>query len=449
MALTFRGGAHPPVHKHTAGLPIVPLPPPAIVSVPLSQHIGKHCTPLVAIGDVVKKGQKIGEVEGLGAPVHASISGKVIDIRCRRLASGRNVDEIVIENDGTDTLAETVKPIDRDIADLTIEDVIAFVREAGITGMGGAAFPTYAKIESARGKAKHLVVNCAECEPYITADHRTLMERPEDVVRGMKILLSALGIPRGILAIEDNKRDAAEQIDTLYHDDDTVEIRLLKTKYPQGDERQIIYALSGIELPAGKLPADVGFVVFNAETCAAVYRAYIDGMPAISRVVTVGGDCVREPKNLLVPIGTSYRELIDFCGGLVRSPRKILCGGPMMGKSIWDLDSPVAKGTSALLCLSGAEDPSYRKNAVCIRCGRCVAGCPMHLMPSYLAQFSKQKNDAACEKFDVFSCVECGTCTYLCPGNVPIVQYIRVAKERILDTRRANQEAKESARKNS
>lgn len=444
MAWTFRGGAHPPTHKETADIAIEGLPAPKRVAIPLASHIGAPAKPLVAIGDVVKFGQKIGDAEGLTAPVHASVSGKVVDLHKRRLANGKNVDDLVIENDGCDTYADTVCPCEKPIAELTFDDVYTLVREAGICGMGGACFPTAAKLEAARGKARHLIVNCAECEPYLTANHRLLLESPEDVVRGMKLVLVALGIPYGTLAIEDNKRDAAERVDVLYHDDDTVRIRLLKTKYPQGDERQLIFALSGRELPVGKYPADIGYLVLNAETCAAIYRAYIDGTPSVARIVTVAGDCIRTPKNLLVRIGTPISALIDACGGFCETPLKIVAGGPMMGQAIWDLDAPITKGTAGILCLSGREDVPYIKHTKCIRCGRCVRGCPMRLMPSYLAQFSRKKRDDMCEQFDLFSCVECGTCTYLCPANVPIVQYIRVAKGRILDARRAAEAGKKT-----
>ncbi len=435
MKPTFRGGAHPATHKETARVQTRTLAAPSVVHIPLMQGIGAPCKPLVAVGDTVALGQKIGDVAGLGTPVHASVSGKVIDIHKRRLADGRHVDDVVIENDGENRVAESVRPIDRPLTELSFEEILLFIREAGICGMGGAGFPTWAKLQSARGKAKRLIVNCAECEPYLTANHRLLLEDAESVVRGMKIVLAALGIPYGILAMEDNKRDAAEHVDILYHADDSVRVELLRTKYPQGDERQLIYALSGRQVPAGKLPADIGFIVLNAETCAAICNAYLTGMPCVSRIVTVSGDLVREPANLRVSIGTPYRNLIEACGGLTGQPHKVICGGPMMGEAVWSLDTPVGKRTAGILALSGKDDAMYTKHTACIRCGRCVTGCPMHLMPSYLAQFSRKKDDATCEKFDIFSCVECGTCTYLCPANVPIVQYIRVAKGRIRDAR--------------
>lgn len=434
---TFRGGTRVPEYKLTAGAPTIPLPPPAFVSLSMSQHIGTPAEPVVAVGDTVDKGQLVGNVEGgLGCPVHASISGNVARIEDKYNASGKKVRHIVIENDGQNRISPNIAPFSKKLADASSAEIIERIRQAGISGMGGAAFPTYAKIQSAVGKATHMIVNCAECEPYITANHRLLLERPEDVCGGALILLKALGLRHADIAVENNKKDAIRKLDELLYDNEILSVRVLKTKYPQGDERQLIYALRHIELPYGKLPADVGCVIFNAETCAAVYQAFASGMPLIERIVTCSGDCVREPKNILVPLGTPIRNLIDFCGGLIKEPQKIINGGPMMGQAQWDIDAPISKGSSSILVLSKSAKPHQNQASACIRCGRCVSACPMHLMPNYLALFAKSGKMDMAEAYNVASCVECGTCSYNCPGNVPIVQYIRMAKGKIAERRR-------------
>ena len=324
------------------------------------------------------------------------------------------------------------------LADATTEEIIEVVRNAGIAGMGGATFPTHAKIASAVGKVNKIIVNCAECEPFITADHRLLLENPASVINGVKILLKALGVHTAYIAVEDNKLDAISRLEELCANSSMIEVRVMKTKYPQGDERQLIYALTGVELPVGKLPADVGCVIFNAETCAAIFQAFAKGMPLIRRIVTVDGDCVRTPKNLLVPIGSTVNDILDFCGGLKREPQKIISGGPMMGQAQWDPAMPVTKGTSAILVLS--DRFGRKKNAVntCIRCGKCVANCPMHLMPNYIAQYAGKGDWERAAEYGAEACVECGSCTYNCPGGVEIVQHIRLAKASLKAIRQRN-----------
>lgn len=438
MAFTFKGGVHVDEAKNTASCEIRIMPAPARVSIPLSQHIGAHCTPCVKVGDTVARGQVIGEVvSGLGCPVHASISGKVAAIEDNYNAMGVKVAHIIIENDGEGRVCPDIRPFPKTLAELTFEDVVEVVRAAGIAGMGGASFPTYAKIASARDKVDRLIVNCAECEPYITANHRLLLERPESVIGGMKLLLKVFGIPSGDLAIEDNKRDAIKIAEGMTAENSLINVRVLKTKYPQGDERQLIYALTGREIPAGGLPSDVKCVVFNAETCSAIYNAFTTGMPLIERIVTVDGDCIAQPSNVLVPIGTSYEDLIDFCGGLTTEPYKIINGGPMMGAAHWDMKDPITKGSSAILVFSKKAADKYEQPASCIRCGRCVGVCQMRLMPSYIAMFARAGKYDLCESYNVMSCVECGACTYICPGGVPITALNRAAKAKINEKRRA------------
>ena len=432
LAYTFRGGIHVEEYKNTRRCRIEALPPPDVVSIPLSQHIGVPASALVKKGDTVTIGQKLGEVgEGLGCPVHSSISGTVTDIVKKTSQNGISVEYVVIKNDYRGTVCPTLRPISKKLTEVTPEEVIETVREAGIVGMGGAAFPTYEKLRSALGKVDKVIVNCAECEPFITANHRLLLEQPTHVINGVKILLRALGVRTAYIAVEDNKQDAIDKLEELTAESKLISVKTLKTKYPQGDERQLVYALTGMEIPNGKLPADVGCVIFNAETCAAVYRAFATGMPLVSRIVTVDGDCVKHPRNILVPIGTRVPELISFCGGLVRQPTRMINGGPMMGSAQWDPEMSVTKSTSAVLLFSESFGKKNVQTQSCIRCGKCIRNCPMRLMPMYIAQFSRIHDLERAEEYGAMSCVECGSCSYNCPGGVEIVQHIRVAKAAI------------------
>lgn len=432
MALTFKGGVHLNEHKNTAGTPIRVLPAPPVVTIPMSQHIGAHCTPVVAVGDVVDKGQVIGVIEkGLGCPVHASVSGKVTAITTINDRFGLPLKCVVIENDYEERISPSVRPFAKDIMEATPEELIQVIRDAGITGMGGAAFPTYQKIVSANGKATKVAVNCAECEPYITVNHRLLLENPASVIGGLKIVMKALGIREGTIAIEDNKMDAVRKIEQVDYDPKMISITLLKTKYPQGDERQILYALTGKELGRGKLPDSLGYVVLNTETCAAIFNAFTNGMPVVSRIVTVDGDCVENPGNYYVPLGTPASYLLDHCGRKEgKKMKKLIFGGPMMGVAQWDEESPVIKGTSAVLAFSYEYERKKPEDAACIHCGKCVAACPMHLMPNNLYAFSRKGDLDSCDEYDVQSCIECGTCSYSCPAELPLVQGISSAKAR-------------------
>lgn len=435
-------------YKLTAQSPIEVLPTPDKVIIPLSQHIGAPCKALVNVGDRVDKGQVIGAVEkGLGCPVHASVSGTVEKIESVYTPQGRKVEQIIIASDGENRLSPDIRPYDGDIFNVSAEDCIEAVRVAGISGMGGATFPTYAKIASAVGKVRHIIINSAECEPFITANHRLMLESPDEITAGLRILMHVFGLQKGLIAVEDNKPDAIVRLRESVGDKGDIEVKEMKTKYPQGDERQLIYALTGVELKAGKLPADVGCVIFNSETCYNVYRALASGMPLVERIVTVTGDCLRTPKNVLAPIGTPVSRLIEFCGGLKEKPEKLITGGPMMGVAQWDMDIPVTKGTNAVLALSATfvKEPELPFN--CIHCGKCIRVCPMHLMPLYLARNSRKGDYDECEKLNVLSCVECGSCAYICPGKVPIVQFIRVAKSVVNDRRRAKLLAAQASEK--
>lgn len=433
MAYTFKGGIHVKEYKNTEKCPIEMLPAPKTVSIPLSQHIGAPASPVVSVGDEVAIGQKIADTDAdkLGCPIHASVSGKVVDIVKKTVPTGALVEYIVIENDFADRVCESVAPPAVPYTEMSTDEIISVIREAGISGMGGAAFPTYAKIRSAVGKADTIIINCAECEPFITANHRLLLEEPELVIDGARILRKALDVKDVFIAVEDNKMDAVLNLRRNISAGDGIEVKVMKTKYPQGDERQLIYALKHVEIPTGKLPADVGCVLFNAETCASVSRAFASGMPSVARVVTVDGDCVVTPKNIRVPIGTSVGDIIAFCGGLKKTPHRLISGGPMMGIAQWDKEMSVTKSTSAILLFSENFGKKKIKASACIHCGKCVRNCPMHVMPMYIAQFSQAGEYARAEEYGAMSCVECGSCSYNCPGGVEIVQYIRLAKAAI------------------
>lgn len=450
MALTFRGGVHLAEHKNTAGCPIERMEAPERIYIPMQQHIGTPASLLVAPGDRVYRGQMVGKTDkGLGAHVHSSVSGVVEKILRVNDAQGRPVETLVIQNDRQyewDPAILSYKSPKERGETLTVDSLAVLVQNAGISGMGGATFPTHVKISSAKGKAERVIINCAECEPYITANHRLMLEEPQRIVDGLKLLLEAYGLQEGILAVEDNKQDAIALLQDLTKNDPSVRVQPLKTKYPQGDERQLVYAILHKEIPAGGLPADLGCVIFNAETCAAIALAVNKGIPLLERVVTVDGDCIAKPKNLLVPLGTPFSALIAFCGLKPdKTIRKVVSGGPMMGNAQYDIHTPVVKGTAAVLVLSGEEDRKKEIPAHCIRCGRCMANCPMRLAPLYLFRYAKAEDWANCERYGVMSCVECGSCTYICPGNVPIVQYIRIAKAKVSEINRKKAAEKKAA----
>lgn len=432
MLKTFKGGLHMPDNKNTRSCPIQEYPAPDKVAIPMQQHIGAPAVPLVKKGDYVKKGQLIGNFEnGLSCPIHASVSGTVADIEMRNSYTGYGkTAHVVIENDKTDTMDESIKAFEGNPFEASSEEITELVRKAGVCGLGGASFPTYAKIQSAIGKATEIIINCAECEPYITENHRLMLEEAEYLIGGAKLLMRATGAKHMTVAIENNKMDAVEVIKKRLEGTENAEVQVLKTKYPQGDERQLMYVIKGVQMPAGKLPADVGCVIFNAETCVAVYHAVFNGMPLISTVVTIDGDAVEKPQNFRIPVGTSIEDVLSNCGGTKDSLCKIVNGGPMMGAAQWDMNAVVMKNTSAILALS--DKTQDNREGDCIHCGKCVGVCPMHLMPNYLAAFSKLGDKENAEQFNILSCVECGSCTYICPGNVPIVQYIRTVKGQIL-----------------
>ena len=430
MKHLFFGGVHPADRKELTGRGIpAPAPIPAQVVIPLRQHIGAPCTPLVKPGDTVGLGQKLGDGEGLCVPVHASVSGLVTAVEPRPHPGGGQVLSVVIENDYQDTPASALEP-HLDLSGLTKEEIVSIIGEAGIVGMGGATFPTDVKTVAGMGRVDTLIAIACECEPYITADDALLCTYPEQVLRGMGVLMAVLEPKRAVLAVEDNKSEAVGILKKQMETFPGIELLILPTRYPQGAEKQLIQAVTGRQVPPGALPKDVGCAVFNAATFASIYKAVYEGEPVTRRIVTVTGEGVREPKNLIVRIGTPFSEVIAAAGGLTGDVWKVLSGGPMMGVAQADLAVPVVKGTNAVLCLSRAQD---REGAhpQCIRCAKCVTACPMSLQPLYLYRFEQAGDLTALKRLNLIDCIECGCCAYVCPGRLPLVESFRAGKRAV------------------
>lgn len=437
LAYTFKGGIRPDEHKYTKNSPIERVSDPEIVSIALTQHVGVMCRPLVKSGDYVAEGQLIGEIPGgLGCPVHASVSGTVLKIEEVTTAWGGTSYNILVKNDGLHSVSEEVRPFGKKLSEATSDELIAAVRSAGIAGMGGTAFPTHAKLSAAKGKVDRVIVNCLECEPFVCANHRIIIENTDAVVNGVKIIMMALGVREAWLAVSEDRKDELSALGKALSESRIMSVKRIASKYPAGSEKQLIYALMGREIKEGRTPLDEAVVVFNAETCKAVYDAFAKGRPLCDRVVTVDGDCISRPANLLVPIGTPVSHLIDFCGGLCAEPKKIIIGGPMMGQAAWDPNTPITKNTSAVLVFSKYFDRESKLPAACIRCGRCVSACPMKLMPLKIAALAAKGKIDECDKLGAASCMECGSCTYVCPGGVPVAQMVGRAKSAILSERR-------------
>lgn len=444
MSHKFYGGVHPAEHKEaTERKPVVPLEEaPAQVVIPMSMHVGAPCKPIVAVGDEVTVGQKIGEIAGLGAPIHASVSGKVVAVEPRPHPGGDVMMSVVIENDYKDTPHPSI--VHRDNVDaLTSQEIIDIVKEAGITGMGGAGFPTHVKLSGAVGKADTIILNGAECEPYITADHRLMLERGEAVIGGARFIMKALGLKEATIGIEGNKLDAVEHLKSLLPNGDTsIHVETLKTRYPQGAEKQLIQRVTGREVPPGGLPADVGCTVFNVATAAAIYDAVTEGKPLTHRNVTITGGAIERPMNVNAPIGTPVEHLIKMAGGFKTQPQRLLMGGPMMGNPQYDLTAPMFKGTNCILALTDTEAAIQDTEQTCLRCGRCVNACPMHLMPLYMHMYAEKRAWHELEGYNIMDCMECGSCNYICPARIHLVQSFRMAKFEIRGLA-AKQKAKE------
>ena len=431
MAFSFFGGVHPKENKfYACDVPVQEFPEPDILVVPMSQHIGASCTPLVKKGDLVKVGQKIGDHAGLCAPVHAPVSGKVKSVEMKPHTSGTTMTSVVIENDHLGTLHEDIKPRTREEVDaLTPEALMEIIREGGIVGMGGATFPTHVKLSSAIGKVDTIIVNAGECEPYIVADDRLCREYPAELISGLKIIMKILGLNTAHIGIEDNKPEAARALQAQLCAQDGITVDVLPAKYPQGAEKQLIYAVTGREVPSGGLPAAVGCAVFNAATCKAIHDVVYEGMPLIKRIVTVSGDIVMEPKNLMVPIGTSFNDLLEAVGHS-ENPYKVLSGGPMMGFTQYDLSVPTIKGTNAITIL-GRKNRYTVEDSACIRCGKCIDACPMKLMPVLMYKSLYSGSVEEMKDTHMMDCIECGSCAYTCPASVPLVMAFRSGKQQI------------------
>ena len=446
MSHKFYGGVHPAEHKEaTERKPVIPLEEaPAQVVIPMSMHVGAPCKPIVAVGDEVTVGQKIGEIAGLGAPIHASVSGKVVAVEPRPHAGGGKMMSVVIENDFKDTPCETIRH--RDNVDvLTPQEIIDIVKEAGITGMGGAGFPTHVKLSGAVGKVDTILINGAECEPYITADHRLMLERGEAVLGGVSFIMKALGLQTATIGIEGDKLDAEEHLKSLLPAGSGIQIETLKTRYPQGAEKQLIQRVTGREVPPGGLPADVGCTVFNVATASAIYDAVTEGKPLTHRNVTLTGGAMTRPLNVFAPIGTPLEHLVKMAGGFKTPPQRLLMGGPMMGNPQYDLTASMMKGTNCLLALTDEEAAVQDAEQTCIRCGKCVNVCPMHLMPLYMRMYSMKRDWEKVQEYNVMDCMECGSCNYICPARIHLVQTFRMAKFEIRGLQ-AKQKAKEAAK---
>ena len=418
MPRSFFGGVHPKGYKELSRDAALTVFQPKLVSIAMSQHIGAPCKPLVAVGQRVTVGQKVGDGTGLCAPVHASVSGTVVAVEERPHPGGTQVLSVVIENDGRDDLSPDIHPRES-IGELDAQALIDILREAGITGMGGAGFPTYFKLSSGLGKVDTVIVNGAECEPYITADDRLMRQTPERVMGGLRIIRKILQPERTAIGIEANKPEAIEAMRAVL--EEGVELLPLRVRYPQGAEKQLIQSVTGRCVPPGGLPASVGCAVFNAATCAAIYDAVYAGMPLVRRAVTVTGGAIAHPGNFIAPIGTPFSELIEAAGGFACTPYKILCGGPMMGLAQYTIDAMTIKGCNAITCLS-EKDRRGQAAQHCIRCGKCVENCPMHLMPLFMHKASAAGKLERLKELHVADCIECGCCAYTCPAGIPLVQ---------------------------
>lgn len=436
--LTFTGGIHPWDGKELSkDKPIRDLTPGKELVYPVSQHIGAPAKPIVAKGDRVLKGQMIAEAGGfVSAPIYASVSGTVKTIEPRRVVTGDMVNSIIIVND---ELYETAELHPLDPEKVTGEEILNAVRTAGIVGMGGAGFPTHVKLSPKEpDKIEYIIANCAECEPYLTSDYRRMLEEPEKLIGGLKLILKLFPRAHGILAVEDNKPDCIALLTKLTRSETNIMVKTLRTKYPQGSERSLIYAVTGRRINSSMLPADAGCIVNNVDTMVAVYRSVAEGRPLIDRIVTVTGDAIADPGNFRVPIGTDYATVLEAAGGFKTEPEKIICGGPMMGFAMFGMDVPVTKTATALLAFE--HDPvSACVPEPCINCGRCLEVCPARLEPTRLAVMAEHNDEEAFKANYGLECVECGCCSYICPAKRPLTQEIKSMRKILLAKRKASQ----------
>jgi electron transport complex protein RnfC len=438
LAATFRHGVHPHEFKErTEHLALQRMPFVERYVLPLSQHIGAPCRAVVDAGDKVKRGQVIAEPGGFVSPtLHSPVTGKVVGVGPRRHPNGHMAAAIEIAADPY----ATQRAMERDPVDpdkLSAKDFVAKVQESGLVGMGGAAFPSHVKYATPAGKRiRKLVINGCECEPFLTCDHRMMVERPDAVVRGTHIVGSKLGVDDSTIGVELNKPDAIDKLLQVVRPEQKISVVGLRVKYPQGAEKMLIRALFGLKVPAGGLPLDLDIVVNNVGTMAGVADYFDRGLPFIERAVTVSGPGVKKPANLIVPIGTPVREVLRYCGGLTDDTEIVVNGGPMMGQPLASLDGPVLKGTSGLLAFT-ARDARLPVEYNCIRCGRCLEACPNFLNPTRFARLAKVQRWEEMEEYFVYDCMECGACSFACPSGIPIVQLIRTAKAALSDRKKA------------
>lgn len=438
-ALTFRGGSHPFEGKDMSKeRKIREVLPKGLLVYPMSQHIGAPASPIVKAGERVLVGQKIGEAQGfVSAHVYSSVSGTVKAVEPRLTVSGAKVVSVVVENDGQYEKAEGVGQ-KRNYEKLSKEDIRNYIKDAGVVGMGGAGFPTHIKLTPKDdSKIEYVIVNGAECEPYLTSDYRVMLEEPEKIIQGLKIILKLFEHAKGIIAIEDNKPEAIEIMSKLVASETNIQVKVLKTKYPQGAERQLIYATTGRAINSSMLPADAGCVVDNVDTVVAVNLAVCESTPVIRKIITVTGDAIKTPQNFRVPTGLNYAELVDEAGGFTTQPKKVVSGGPMMGMALYDLNVPVMKTSSALLCMTRDEVAEFEPSA-CIRCGRCVEACPSHLIPQKMQECSERFDDEGFIALNGMECYECGSCTYVCPAKRRLTQSFKQTRRSILSNRKKN-----------
>lgn len=423
------GGIHVSHNKNTSKCEIVRMPAPAKVVLPMQQHIGAPNEPTVAVGDEVKIGQVIGRTDAfVSTPVHATVSGKVVAVGPVKVANGSMVQAVTIESDGKMEVLEDLKAPEINSKD----DFLKAVRESGLVGLGGAGFPTHVKLAFKEDSGVDtLIINAAECEPYITVDHRECIDNSWDVLSGVYTIKEILGFKNVYIAIEDNKSDAFTELMKVATDnadwDDSVKLVMLPSQYPQGAEKVLIQSVTGRQVPPGKLPSDVGVVVMNVQSISFLGRYLKTGKPLVSRSLTVDGSAIAEPKNIRVPIGTMISDIIDFCGGFKAEPYKVIGGGPMMGQALYDINVPLLKNNNAVLAFA-ADTVRVKETRACIRCGRCVQACPMSLMPTKIETRAHLKDAEGCAAAGAMSCMECGSCAYACPSGRPLVQYMRLAK---------------------
>jgi electron transport complex protein RnfC len=432
---TFIGGVHPYDGKDLSkDKPMKTIIPKGEMVYPLSQHIGAPAKPIVQKGDRVLAGQKIAEAGGfVSAPIYATVSGTVKTIEPRRVVTGDMVNSIIVDNDG---LFEEVEYTPHDPDKLDKKEILELIKEAGVVGMGGAGFPTHVKLSPKEpDKIEYVIANCAECEPYLTSDYRRIIEEPEKLVQGLKIILKLFDNAQGILAVEDNKPDCIKILEDLTKNESKITVKALKTKYPQGAERQLIYATTNRQINSTMLPADAGCVVDNVDTIVAVYHAVAEGKPLMNRIVTITGDAVNDPRNFYVRIGMNYKDLIDEAGGFKSEPEKVVSGGPMMGFALFDLNVPTTKTASALLCMTH-DEVSAMKPSPCINCGRCVEVCPGRVVPRKLSVMAEHHDEAAFVANNGMECCECGCCSYICPAKRQLTQSIKSMRKTVLANRK-------------